>query len=607
MCGILGWTGPSLRRPEPSRWQRALASIAHRGPDGEGTWSDEPLREGAPCSVLLGHRRLAILDLSDAAAQPMVSPRSGIVLVFNGQIFNHQELRRELADFPYRGHGDTEVLLAAIERWGEDAAPRLRGMFAFAWWDPGRRLLGLARDRMGVKPLYFGVGADGSLAFASETRALARLSISAPALSPEGMAGFLAFGSVQEPHTVWKGVQALEPGSVALWEGQKLRVHRYWDPAEFVRAGGGRAEEIGWRLGEAVRLRLEADVPLGVFLSSGIDSAAVAYEAHAAQPEVEALTLAFAGHASDESGGATHTARHVGLRHRVVDYPASQIPALFAAFVAAQDQPSVDGLNTWMISRAAREAGFKVMLTGTGGDELFFGYPSFRRLRLGWLRPHRRLARLTRLLPLPESSRLDRLRGIWEAPDLLAGAPWLRSYWGPDHLGRLGLLPALAEPRPLPDLHGVAPENRLSWYEVTHYLRDTLLRDIDAMSMAHGLEVREPYMDHRVVECALSLSPAAKWGPQGRGKAPLRASYRNALPAELFTRAKRGFELPYARWLAEDLGSFTADMAGTCRRAGLPEQHGSAVEAAWARREIPYYQAWQMAILRGWLDGHVGE
>jgi asparagine synthase (glutamine-hydrolysing) len=605
MCGILGWAGPSLRRPDSSRWQRALASIAHRGPDGEGTWSEEPLLEGTPFSVLLGHRRLAILDLSDAAAQPMVSPRSGIVLVFNGQIFNHDELRQELSDFPYRGHGDTEVLLAAIERWGEGVASRLRGMFAFAWWDPRRRVLGMARDRMGVKPLYYTLGAEGSVAFASETRALSRLASVRPGLSREGLAGYLALGSVQEPHTIWEGVQALEPGTLALWEGQKLRTHRYWDAADFVRAGQGRAEEIRGHLAQSVRSRLHADVPLGVFLSSGIDSAVVAYEAHEAQPEVEALTLAFAGHASDESSGAEHTARHIGLRHRVVDYPPGQIPQLFAAFVAAQDQPSVDGLNVWMISRAAREAGFKVMLTGTGGDELFFGYWIFRGVRRGWLRPHRLLARLVRLLPLAETSKLDRLRGIWSAANLISAAPWFRSYWGPDYLDRLGLLASLAELRAKPDLRGVALENQLSWYEATHYLRNTLLRDTDAMSMAHGLEVREPYMDHGVVECALSLSSAAKWGPERRGKAPLREGYRGALPDELFERAKRGFELPYARWLAEDLRDFSADMAGTCRRAGLPEEHGRGVEAAWARREIPYYLAWQMAILRGWLDKHL--
>jgi asparagine synthase (glutamine-hydrolysing) len=605
MCGILGWAGPSVHRPDSAHWQRALASIAHRGPDGEGTWQEDLLLGGAPWSVVLGHRRLAILDLSDAAAQPMVSPRSGIVLVFNGQIFNHDELRRELTDFPYRGHGDTEVLLAAVERWGEGVVEHLRGMFAFAWWDPQRRRLGLARDRMGVKPLYYALDARQSLAFASETRALARLASPRPALSPEGMAGYLAFGSVQEPHTIWQGVQALEPGSVAVWEGHKLRIRRYWDPADFLRTRRGRAEEIRGLLADAVRVRLQADVPLGVFLSSGIDSATVAYEAHAAQPEVEGLTLAFAGHASDESTGAVLTARHIGLRHRVVDHPAGQIPALFSDFLAAQDQPSVDGLNVWMISRAAREAGFKVMLTGTGGDELFFGYPSFRRVRRGWLRPHPMLARLTRLLPLPASNKLDRLRGIWEAPDMLSGAAWIRSYWGPDHLGRLDLLPALADLRPRPDLPGASYEDRLSWFEITHYLRDTLLRDTDAMSMSHGLEVREPYMDHPLVECALALSSGAKWGPERRGKGPLREGYRSALPPELFTRPKRGFDLPYARWLAEDLGHLTTDMAGTCRRAGLPEEHGRMVEAAWARREIPYYLSWQMAILKGWLAAHL--
>lgn len=568
MCGIAGFI-PTHRISEASALdatRRMVTRMHTRGPDAEGLWMS--------AGVVLGHRRLAILDLDARANQPMVTTDGRHTIVFNGEIYNFRELRRELEaqGVAFRTTSDTEVLLALFAREGERMLPRLRGMFAFAIWDTQTSELFLARDPYGIKPLYYTYTKDGLL-FASQVKALLASGLVSAELEPAGLAGFYLWGSVPEPWTLyrdvfavpaghWLRVRAGVPESPVCWHD----IRQHW-------RGQGKqssARELGERVRRAVtdsvRAHLVADVPVSVFLSGGIDSAALAGLASGMGAQVEGITIGFeefAGRHEDEVPVAAAIASHYGLPHFVRRVSRAEFEQDIPRILDAMDQPSIDGVNTWFASKAAAERGYKVVLSGVGGDELFCGYSSFRQI--------------------PRSANIGKVIAAIPGARALMGAPcaYLASALAKP---KLGAVPAFMDslegayflrrslflPAELPALMGVDMAREglarlggsppgiaradardgaaVGLLESTHYLRNQLLRDSDWASMGHSLELRTPLVDAALLE---TLGPYVSCFAGGAGKAMLARSPGKPLPESIINRPKTGFSLPMAQWLTE--------------------------------------------------------
>jgi asparagine synthase (glutamine-hydrolysing) len=551
VCGINGLLrltpdAPPVDRGELLRVRDAMAS---RGPDGAGEWRAPDGR------VALAHRRLAIIDLSPAGAQPMESRDGRFVLVFNGEIYNYRELREELLahGVPFRSHSDSEVILELFARDGEASLGRLRGMFALALWDRRAEALTLARDGYGIKPLYY-CADDGTLRFASQVRALE--SDAKREVEPAGVVGFLLWGSVPEPWTLRRGVRAVPAGHALTVVGGRVGTPR---PLATPRAAPDETTAEA-AIAASIEAHLVADVPVGVFLSAGLDSALVAALAcrQLAEPPVT-LTVAFdafRGTGRDEAPLAAAVARELGTRHVEHRLDSATVEALWPRAVRAMDQPSIDGFNVFLVSHAARQEGLKVVLSGLGGDELFGSYPSFRDVPR-WQRWSGRAegmpgvrgawSALARVLARPKLRGLDRYGGS------LAGAYFLRrglflpeelpALIGPEAADR-----GLAAYDPIADAQRVLGGESDPWLAVHRlesglYLRNQLLRDADWASMAHSVELRVPFADGRLTA---ALARARFEPARSGGKASLVRRLAPSLPAALYTRRKTGFGVPRA-------------------------------------------------------------
>jgi asparagine synthase (glutamine-hydrolysing) len=558
MCGINGILRLSDSAPpvDGDELLRTRDAMTARGPDGCGAWISDDGRVG------LASRRLAILDLSEAGAQPMTSEDGRFRLVMNGEIYNFLELRRELeADgVSFRSRSDTEVVLALYAREGTAMLSRLRGMFGLGLWDERERTLLLARDPLGIKPLYLSTG-SGALRFASQVKALERGGAVSREVDPAGAAGFLLWGSVPEPLTIRKAVRALPAGSFLL-----VRDGRVGEPVPF---------EIGEidpldppaAVEDSVRAHLVSDVPVAVFLSAGLDSSLIAALArrHLPEPPVT-FTIRFdalEGSPQDEAPLAAEVARRLGTRHVERRMGRADCADLWEGALAAMDQPSIDGFNTWVVSRAAHEAGLKVVLSGLGGDEAFGSYPSFADVprlqrtarRLGWVPG---LAAAWPSLAKAISPGRPKLGGLLRYGRTLPGAYFLRrGLFLPEEL------PGLTEGRhdPVADAaralaagNGHAEEGWTAVHllESALYMRNQLLRDSDWASMAWSVELRVPLVDawlYRRLE-ANGFEPA-----RTLGKAELARRTAPELPAEVLRRPKTGFYIPMAEWMRPELAA----------------------------------------------------
>lgn len=551
MCGIAGWFGQRVADDGAA----LTAALRHRGPDGEGVWLDPGGSAG------LVHTRLAILDLSEAGAQPMESAGSRIVL--NGEIYNFRALRAELAATGevFHSDSDTEVLLRLMVREGKAALPRLAGMFAFAWYDQqsGRALL--ARDAFGVKPLYY-VEGQGGLAFASEVRALRSMAPAAES-GPAAVRDTLLWGSVPEPATLAGEIRELPAGAVLEWDGATCRVER-WYELRFSRPPAPADPVVVTRaaLIESVARHLVSDVPVGVFLSGGIDSTvvlALARKKLGSGANLRTFSIGFEDPAYDESSIARRTADHFGASHSQWHMTAAQGRAEIAGYLDAMDQPTVDGFNTWCVSKLARREGMKVVLSGLGGDELFAGYDSFR--QVPWfLRLHRvlgplRSATATLLLRMPAASRWQRLGAFLRGPRTpLAAYHVQRGIFLEAEARRLARQLTGVDPGAVDwALEGLPqePADAVSLLELTRYMRNQLLRDSDVFSMAHGLELRVPLVDSRLFDAVASI-PAAVRLQEGK---QLLLEAVPEVPAWVRDQPKRGFRFPFEDWMQSEFGT----------------------------------------------------
>lgn len=632
MCGIAGIIGELAEHEVKSALASMLDVQRHRGPDDEGV----NVVQLGTATVGLGNRRLAILDVSPLGHQPMVNPDTGDVLAYNGEIYNFPELGRELerAGFSFRGRSDTEVLLRAYERWGLGCLDRLRGMFAFALWDARRRRLLLARDHLGIKPLYYASLPGRGFLCASEVRALIASGLVPFALDQRALAGYLAYGAVQEPLTILQGVLALLPGS---WmevdvSSRVLAQGKYWeiprpDPERHRVPLKGLVEEGRTVLEQAVRRHLVSDVSLGVFLSSGLDSTAVVGLARqVASTEVRAFTVSFPDDPQvDEGPIAGETARRLGVAHHECAVDSGTALRWAEQGLERMDQPAMDGLNTYMVSRAVREQGIVVALSGQGGDEVFGGYRSFRGVpcwyrRMRWLRllaPEWRAALVRLATARMDSVVREKAQDVARTgPDLPGLYFHYRRLCSDGDMGRLGLAPSalgltgsfhdsvLEGHRCLVPQDPTAMVGRL---ETVFYLGNTLLRDGDVFGMANSLEIRVPFLDRDLVEWAFRL-PGSVLLPKGTpDKYLLRQMCADFYDPVQTRQPKRGFTPPFHQWLLGPLREVMEECLGIVKRSGLLAPEGvDRIREVFRRepRSAAWSRVWGLVALGYWLNRH---
>ncbi|HYW60054.1 MAG TPA: asparagine synthase (glutamine-hydrolyzing) [Xanthobacteraceae bacterium] len=590
MCGIAGlWRFGGAPEPVLAGEARAMTdAIAYRGPDGDGHWID------AQVGVALGHRRLAIIDLTPTGVQPMTSADGRVVITYNGELYNRAEMAAEI-DLPWRGTSDTEVLVEAIARFGIDGAlDRANGLFAFAAFDRASRRLHLARDRLGIKPLYW-TRQNGVFAFASELKALRALAVLAFTVEPGAVASYLRYACVPAPATIFRDVAKLAPGHRLEIDGAGATVRRYWDLADIARRAqqdcdrrpeAEIVEELDGLLADAVKRQMVSDVPIGAFLSGGIDSSTVvALMQRAASRPVKTFSIGFRERGFDEASNAKAVARHLGTDHTEMVLSAADAQAIIPRLPAIYDEPFADSsqLPTFLVSQVARRD-VTVALSGDGGDEVFGGYVRYQGIaRLAGAarrlpRPLRRVAaRSIELLSadvwdmlaraLPPSLRLSHAGDkIHKGAALLADADPLDMYrravsYTPQPVR---FLPGVTEPADVierlgGETRGLDTVSQLRLLDMLTYLPDDILTKVDRASMAVSLEARVPLLDHRVVEFVWRI-PSARLIVNREGKRPLRSVLARYVPRSVVDRPKMGFGIPVGDWIRGPLRPWAEDL-----------------------------------------------
>jgi asparagine synthase (glutamine-hydrolysing) len=629
MCGIAGifnFSGPASE----DRIKAMTNCLAHRGPDSDGFFLDEGLA--------LGHRRLSIIDLSTAANQPFADPTGRYVMVFNGEIYNYKQVKALIADYPFWTTSDTEVLLAGYIRWGPACLDHLRGMFAVAIFDRQAQELFVARDRLGVKPLYF-YHDENVFLFASEIRSLLATGIPGKKLNEAAILDYFHYQSVPYPHTLIQNIMQLEAGSWMKITRQSTEKVKYWNVASSALSGSASSTSailsggtdlsrikasVRELLLQSVERRLVSDVPVGAFLSGGIDSSVVVgLMAEAGQGRPNTFNIAFEEEQYDESSYAEMVARKFGANHtRILLKPDDFLAGLPDA-LDAMDSPSGDGVNTYIVSKAIRSSGIKVALSGVGGDELFAGYPFFGqylKLRKNdwlWKIPAGLRRAAAGIIAPGADGKKGRMMQLLKMKDasIENAYPIFRQIVSPSLTHKL-----LRPTGPWPDLTSVERElldnkkdidrlpllSQVSVAEYLGYTQHTLLKDTDQMSMAVSLEVREPFFDQDLVEYVLGIPD--KYKEPTYPKSLMVEALKPLLPDEIVHRKKQGFLFPWNSWLKNELRSFSETRLQNMSQR--PFVNGDALMAYWRRflqedNSVRWSELWLFIVLECWLERNV--
>lgn len=628
MCGIAGLFCTDGNRTDRSlilsSVEKMVQSIGHRGPDDHGS----VVLEGDNAVAALGNTRLAILDLRPEGHQPMVEVETGNWITYNGEVYNYLELKRELQAYgPWISRTDTEVVLKAYARWGRDCVSHLQGMFAFAIWDKKRNELFIARDRLGIKPLYY-YASPNLFAFGSELRAILATGLIQRRIDSKGLWGYLVYQCLPGDRTLVQDVQMLSPGSwmVVNSKGEVIQ-HRYWtllgsasaDAKEVGKDDG--KKRTGELLRESVAYHLASDVPIGVFLSGGVDSSVIVGLMREMGQTPHTFTIVCPG-IYDESQFSRIISRQYQTEHNEILITEKDVLGLVCKALDSMDQPTGDGINTFVVSQSVSSSGLKVALSGLGGDEFFGGYPSFSRLR--------KLADWTWLWKISPGSARSAMAGLLrkssallpranKIADLVASNGTLPSLYLIMrqiflHSGRQRLLETS---QPFEDPYIAALEqsfNENSWAGITShvsnfegatYLPDVLLRDTDQMSMASSLEVRVPLLDHKLVEFLLGLSDTNKQPDNGFAKSLMVSGLDEMLPREIMSRPKQGFSLPFKRWMRTNLKDLCETSLTRLADRGIMQP--GKIRELWqgflaCRRDVPWANVWILVVLDHWLQ-----
>ncbi len=621
MCGIAG----IFDGQENNASLRAMVNaMDHRGPDDQGM---ENIKIG-DYWLGLGHKRLSILDLSTAGHQPMIDSDTGNIIVFNGEIYNHREIRNQLPTHSYRSSSDTETILIAYRYWQEDILDRLIGMFAFAIWDAQNNCLFIARDRLGIKPIYFS-RAKGRFVFASEIRSILAGGLVSRDADPSAIEAYLTFGAVQEPNTILKDVEILPTATYlrVAPDGRVLEKSKYWSSSHYFQDESGQArvanqEAINHAVQDAVSVRLISDAPLGAFLSGGVDSSVIVGMMALSGNRPETFCLDFEEGKYREGKYAEIVAKQFNCKHHnILVKPENFLASLGKAFLA-MDQPTNDGINTYFVSAVTRDSDIKVALSGQGGDEVFAGYPSFRFI-----------PRITKLQQLPSvisnlipwlitasgkrTPRAQKIHGFLNSGNLSChnAYAYQRSIYWDDIRERITTSSSqiagfewIENAVPGREL-SECPVNQVSQFELSCYMRNTLLRDVDVFSMAHSLEVRVPLLDHRLVELMAGIGGKQKIGRR-INKPLLVNTLKDRIPSEVVHRKKGVFWFPWEQWLRRDLkrqlDEVFQNRSDLFEMAGL---HHGELRNLWFQflsgsPNVHWTQVWTIFVLLNWMEIH---
>lgn len=619
MCGINGIYGPLSYDTGVERINKMNLAIAHRGPDAEGTYHNE--------NIHLGHRRLSIIDLSPESNQPMSDHSGRFTIVFNGEIYNYKELRNSLGDYAFKSQGDTEVLLAGLIRHGVDFLKRCNGMFAFALWDNQKEELLLARDRMGIKPLYYARTSD-HLIFSSEIRAILKSGYVSGELNYNSIGDYLRYQSVIGTNTILKGVFLLPAGSTMHFSDSEVKINSFWNPVtDLDREAIGLSYDetkirVRKKMEAAVTRRLIADVPTGAFLSGGIDSSTLVALASQQVERLKTFTITFEEPEFSEAKYARMVADRYNTDHTEIRLTPNALIDELPAAIRAMDHPSGDGINTFLVSKHAKQAGIAVALSGLGGDELFAGYPIFKQFyglgNKGWMMSFPKFARAIagEMLKIAKPGAwsektkqvitedyLD-LENVYQYSRELNSRKVISKLSPYGNLGGNTIFDLVKEGvgfgTPGYDLPKLS---RVTFAELLSYVQPTLLRDSDQMSMAHALELRVPFLDHDLVSTIMAVPDKYKYPTTP--KKLLVESMGDLLPSEIVNRPKMGFSFPWDTWMRGELRDFCGDHLANLGKhdafnAGFISKRWDAFLKE--DEKVSWMRIWPMVILDAWMS-----
>ena len=627
MCGITGIVGHQINNSTyHSAIKKMNDAIAHRGPNSEGVWNDE--------HCFLGHRRLSIIDLSEAGNQPFFSQDNRYIMVYNGELYNYKELKLELQrakhgskNLPYifKTSTDTEVILASYLRWGIDCVKRFNGMFAFAIWDTLEQKLVIARDRMGIKPLYYQFK-NNVLLFGSEIRALIHSGLIDKKINLKSVAEYIQYTTVHAPNTIMQDVFMLMPGHILELQHGTLKIQQYWNINDFANPKNSKyKDELTYKetctkvnelLTASVERRLVADVPFGAFLSGGIDSSAiVGLMSKVSSEKVQTFNVSFDEGEFSEAKYAKQIAEKFNTQHHEIKLTPNDFLKQLPEALAAIDHPSGDGPNSYIVSKATKNAGITMALSGLGGDELFAGYDIFKRYyeleKKGWLNIIPAKGLLGKLLAAKNKSvqgdktseilALDTINGFNAYPinrklfNQNDYSTLLKEEYNADNFIKNVIKKSETDKQHVLSI--------VSLFEIQTYMQNILLRDADQMSMAVALEVRVPFLDYQLVEFALSIKDEYKY--PHTPKKLLVDALGDLLPDNIVNRPKMGFTLPWKDWLKEDLKDFCEENIVQFSKRSFVNRE--AVLLIWNRflkndPKINWSRVWHLVVLNNWIN-----